>query len=299
MGRGHPAFPRIFSGASRRARLFTKPTTPNLHIEYTGLNPEPTSPDVDAVKRRLPPPRARISGMAASVVTSTVRRLRSRARSKALMSMPSTAAGPGCPTWFQTKSSPLKRLTVSHTMRRESSSLVRSAAIPSAAPPAAVISLTTRCTPAASTSTTATCAPSRAKRRAPARPMPEAAAVTIPIFPDRRIDRPPGSVGAKQRVGADSIPLPGSEQSAPELVGGREIAVGGEADEEQRAERGGRREHEHDDHLVADRHERRGAGQDLARHHPGQLHQADRHHPVHRGDHRRPQRGPDHRLHGL
>ena len=56
------------------------------------------------------------------------------------MSMPSTAAGPGCPTWFHTKSSPLKRLTVSHTMRRESSSLVRSAVMPWAVPPAAVIS---------------------------------------------------------------------------------------------------------------------------------------------------------------
>ena len=46
------------------------------------------------------------------------------------MSMPSTAAGPGWPTWFHTKSRPLKRLTVSHTMRRESSSLVRSAVMP-------------------------------------------------------------------------------------------------------------------------------------------------------------------------
>src|SRR6266508_2422955 len=125
--------------------------------------------------------------MAASVVISTVRRFRSTARSKALMSIPSTAAGPGCPTWFQTKSSPLKRVTASHTIRRESSSFVRSAGIPNALPPAAVISLTTRCTPAASTSTTATCAPSRAKRRAPARPIPEAAAVTIPIFPARRM----------------------------------------------------------------------------------------------------------------
>ena len=97
------------------------------------------------MKSRLPPPRARISGMAASVVISTVRRFRSIARSKAPMSMPSTAAGPGCPTWFHTKSRPLKRLTVSHTMRRESSSFVRSATIPCAVPPAAVISLTTRC----------------------------------------------------------------------------------------------------------------------------------------------------------
>ncbi len=107
------------------------------------------------------------------------------------MSMPSTAAGPGWPTWFHTKSSPLKRATASHTMRRESSSFVRSATIPCAMPPAFAISLTTPWTPAASTSTTATWAPSAAKRSAPARPMPEAAAVTIPIFPASRMAHPP------------------------------------------------------------------------------------------------------------
>src|SRR5262249_41522017 len=64
-----------------------------------------------------------------------------------------------------------------------------------ATPPAAVISPTTRFTPAPSTSTTATCAPSRAKRSAPARPMPEAAAVTIPIFPAIRIGSPPPENG--------------------------------------------------------------------------------------------------------
>src|SRR2546422_5369971 len=49
------------------------------------------------------------------------------------------------------------------------------------------------------------------------------------------------------------------EQITPELVGGSEVAAGGQANEEQRAQRRGRREHEHDDHLIADRHERRGA----------------------------------------
>ena len=38
--------------------------------------------------------------------------------------------------------------------------------------------------------TTAPAAPSRAKRSAPARPMPDAAAVTIPIFPASRIVSP-------------------------------------------------------------------------------------------------------------
>src|SRR5205814_1562038 len=86
IGPGQIAFTRMLSLASRSARLLTNPTTPNLHIEYTGLKPEPTSPDVDAVKSRLPPPRARISGIAASVVISNVRRLRSIASSNALRS---------------------------------------------------------------------------------------------------------------------------------------------------------------------------------------------------------------------
>src|SRR4029450_8561284 len=80
IGPGQTAFTRIFSFASRSARLLTKPTTPNLHIESTGLKPDPPGPDVDAVKRRPPPPRARISGIAASVVISTVLRFRSTAR---------------------------------------------------------------------------------------------------------------------------------------------------------------------------------------------------------------------------
>ena len=46
---------------------------------------------------------------------------------------------------------------------------------------------TTASTLAPSTSTTATLAPSRAKRIAPARPMPEPAAVTMPILPSSRI----------------------------------------------------------------------------------------------------------------
>jgi hypothetical protein len=43
-------------------------------------------------------------------------------------------------------------------------------------------------------------------------------------------------------------------------VGGREVAADGEADKEQRADRGGYREHEHDEDLIADLHERRGPG---------------------------------------
>src|SRR5262245_23258936 len=67
-------------------------------------------------------------------------------------------------------------------MRRAFSSSRRSATMPLALPPPATISFTTAATLAASTSTTPTLAPSRAKRTAPARPMPEPAAVTIPIL---------------------------------------------------------------------------------------------------------------------
>jgi hypothetical protein len=52
---------------------------------------------------------------------------------------------------------------------------------------ARVIWPTTASTPAASRSTTATDAPSLAKRNAPARPMPDAAAVTMPILFARRM----------------------------------------------------------------------------------------------------------------
>src|SRR3546814_14235285 len=47
--------------------------------------------------------------------------------------------------------------------------------------------ISTASTPAASRSTTATAAPSRANRNAPARPMPDAAAVTMPILSSRRM----------------------------------------------------------------------------------------------------------------
>ena len=57
--------------------------------------------------------------------------------------------------------------------------------------------------------------------------------------------------------------------------------------------------HEHDDHLITDRDERRRASEDLTRHHPGQLHQTNRHHPVHGRNHRRPERCAYHRLHSL
>src|SRR5262245_43302175 len=58
--------------------------------------------------------------------------------------------------------------------------------MPLALPPAAMSSSTTAFAPASSISTTPTLAPSRAKRRAPARPMPDAAAVTMPTLPSSR-----------------------------------------------------------------------------------------------------------------
>src|SRR5262249_10324102 len=60
-----------------------------------------------------------------------------------------------------------------------------------ARPPAPAISATTASTPARSMSTTPTAAPSLAKRSAPARPMPEAAAVTMPILFCKRTGVPP------------------------------------------------------------------------------------------------------------
>ena len=55
------------------------PFTPHLAAEYTGLNGEPIRPAIEAVKRMLPPPRLRSSGMALPVVQNTERTLRSMA----------------------------------------------------------------------------------------------------------------------------------------------------------------------------------------------------------------------------
>src|SRR5215831_14664809 len=47
IGPGQIALTRILSGARRLASERTKPTTPNLAIEYTGLLGEPTRPEVE------------------------------------------------------------------------------------------------------------------------------------------------------------------------------------------------------------------------------------------------------------
>src|SRR6185437_5519259 len=145
---------------------------------------------MEAVNSRLPPRRARSTGMAASVVTSTLRQLRSIASAKSAMSIPSSAAGPGWPTWFQTKSRLPNSATVRATISLAKASCVRSPASATALPPAARISAATASARAASRSTTETEAPSLANRSAPARPMPDAPAVTIPILPASRIASP-------------------------------------------------------------------------------------------------------------
>jgi len=101
--------------------------------------------------------------------------------------MPSIAAGPGWPTWFHAKSRPPNAAAVRLTISRANWSCRRSPTSASARPPAAAISRTTAATPPSSMSATPTAAPSLAKRSAPARPMPDAAAVTMPIFPCNRI----------------------------------------------------------------------------------------------------------------
>ena len=73
------------------------------------------------------------------------------------------------------------------TMSRAKSSLVRSPASAIALPPLSVICRTTALAASPFRSTTPTAAPSWAKRSAPARPMPEPAAVTIPILFARRM----------------------------------------------------------------------------------------------------------------
>ena len=85
-GPGQTALTRYFRREPTRQRT-RNPTTP-FAIEYTGLNIDPCSPDVDAVKRIDPPPRVRISGIAASVVTG-IAACSSTAVSKSFISIPS------------------------------------------------------------------------------------------------------------------------------------------------------------------------------------------------------------------
>ncbi len=61
-----------------------------------------------------------------------------------------------------------------------------------------------------------------------------------------------------------------------ELVSRSEIAARGQPHEDQGAKRRRRALHEHDDHLIADRDQRRRAGENLTGHHAGQLHQTNR-----------------------
>src|ERR1700733_121073 len=123
-------------------------------------------------------------------------------------------------------------------MSRANASSVRSPAMPIALPPAWVISPTTASTPARSRSTTATDAPSRAKRNAPARPMPEAAAVTMPIFPSRRMvfscGSPPPSKGEGLRRRALAVvkrlqrfAIGGADRVALDLESRGQLPVGG------------------------------------------------------------------------
>jgi hypothetical protein len=71
------------------------------------------------------------------------------------------------------------------------------------------------------------------------------------------------------------------QQVTSELVRGREVATGGEADEGQRANRSDGGLHEHDHHLIADCHKRGRPRQDLACHHLGKLHEPHYYHAVH------------------
>ena len=54
-------------------KKFNKHVGLRVNKEMIGLKGEPTMPDPDDVKTKLPPPRFRICGMAATVITVGVR----------------------------------------------------------------------------------------------------------------------------------------------------------------------------------------------------------------------------------
>src|SRR5262245_7890138 len=148
------------------------------------------------------------------------------------MLMSSTRPGPGWPTLFHRMSSPPKAATASRTTRRASVSLVRSHGIPSARPPAFVISSTVSPIRPLSMSATATDAPSRAKSTAAARPIPDAAAVISAILFASRMVRPPPSCLAwpRGRQVADCIARPrireGSGRARVERGQGHGLGIG-------------------------------------------------------------------------
>ncbi len=97
-----------------------------------------------------------------------------------------TVPTPAMPALLKSTSMCPSAFAVSSAIRRASSGSVTSAKMALALPPSAWTSLTVSSAPARSTSAMTTHPPSRAKRSALARPMPEPAPVMRQTFPSRR-----------------------------------------------------------------------------------------------------------------
>src|SRR5215469_14675698 len=152
----------------------------------------PVLPEIDDRLTIEPPPDCFIASTACFVPRNTPREFTAISRSHASVSSMSATALPLMPALLTRISSLPCFCTVAATTAFQSSSFVTSRRMNSAVPLARVISAATWRPSSSSMSATTTFAPSLAKRRAVAAPMPEAAPVTIATFPSRRMLDPPG-----------------------------------------------------------------------------------------------------------
>src|SRR5579872_2963660 len=151
----------------------------------------PVLPDIDDRLMIDPPPAAFIASTAYLVPRNTPRALTDINWSHASVSSMSVTALPLMPALFTRMSSLPYFCPVVSTTFFQSASLVTSRCINSALPLVRVMSEATLRPSSSSVSAITTLAPSLAKRRAVAAPMPEAAPLTMATFPARRMFVPP------------------------------------------------------------------------------------------------------------
>ena len=179
----------------------------------------PVLPEIDDRLTIDPPPACFIASTACLVPRNTPREFTAISWSHASVSSMSVTALPLMPALFTRMSSFPYFCTVASTTAFQSSSLVTSRRMNSAVPLARVMSAAIFLPSSSSMSAITTVAPSLAKRRAVAAPMPEAAPLTIATLPSRRMFVPPGFPDAYR-------PATIRRSSTSRPCGGRDTSLG-------------------------------------------------------------------------
>ena len=180
-------FTRMFSRRPSGASAAVNRTTAALLAAYTGAGCGPTPiPAIEAILMMTPPPEFRIAAIACCVPKRTPRTLTSTTRSqRAGSSSGNTSRGvipaSTMPALFTRMSSRPKDAHTSSMILRMPSSFATSPGITPARPPSCSMTRTLSSASPSSMSLTATVAPSRASRRAVARPIPDPEPVTSAI----------------------------------------------------------------------------------------------------------------------